>query len=117
MAKSTRDKLLREGLIVELEPDRSQAFGPFQIIIQRFEMPISIHMQWCDAMSAECDAQKSAITAQCNWCDGSGILELGDSRAADCPACCASGMSASGQDPKGLEAKPASPTREAGDAQ
>jgi hypothetical protein len=29
----------------------------------------------------------------------------------------ASGMSASGQDPRGLEAKPASPTREAGDAQ
>jgi hypothetical protein len=29
----------------------------------------------------------------------------------------ASGMSASGQDPKGLEAKPASPTAESGDAQ
>jgi hypothetical protein len=31
--------------------------------------------------------------------------------------CTASGMSAFGQDPKGLEAKPASPTAEGGDAQ
>ena len=35
----------------------------------------------------------------------------------DCLRDIASGMSASGQDPQGLEAKPASPTREAGDAQ
>ena len=32
------------------------------------------------------------------------------------PDCPASGMSASGQDPQGLEAKPASPTAESGDA-
>jgi hypothetical protein len=39
-------------------------------------------------------------------------------RKSQCALCRpASGMSASGQDPQGLEAKPASPTSEAGDAQ
>lgn len=52
MAKATRDKLLRDGLIVELTPLESRA-GPFRMIIRQFEMPIPVHIQWCEAMEAE----------------------------------------------------------------
>jgi hypothetical protein len=46
-----------------------------------------------------------------------GILAIAFVEMEKTPGCPASGMSASGQDPQGLEAKPASATREAGDAQ
>jgi hypothetical protein len=52
MAKATRDKLLREGLIAELEPISERA-GPFRLVIRQFEMPIPVHMQWCAAVAAE----------------------------------------------------------------
>jgi hypothetical protein len=32
----------------------------------------------------------------CHWCDGRGIVELGDERATDCPACSASAIDAEG---------------------
>lgn len=58
MAKATRDKLLREGLIVELEPMQVPFFGSLCMTVRQFEMPIPVHMQWCAAMSAEC-----------SWCE------------------------------------------------
>jgi hypothetical protein len=60
MAKATRDKLLRERLIVEIEPRHEHCFGGVQIRFRQFDMPIPIHMQWCKAMAAECDAQEKA---------------------------------------------------------
>jgi hypothetical protein len=48
MARATRDKLLRDGLIIELEPERRPFIGSLCMTIQRFEMPIPVHMQWCE---------------------------------------------------------------------
>jgi hypothetical protein len=52
MAKATRDKLLRDGLIVELSPLILPA-GPFRMEVRQFDMPIPVHIQWCEAMSAQ----------------------------------------------------------------
>jgi len=59
MAKATRDAMLRSGVIVELSP-RHEPFGPFTITIRQFEMPIPVHMAWCDAMSAQVEAGEAA---------------------------------------------------------
>lgn len=53
MTQGTRDAMLRSGLIVErgrrvVGRDR---FG--EVSIAQYEMPILVHMQWCEAMSAE----------------------------------------------------------------
>jgi len=51
---STIIAMLRDGLIEELSPRQlSDRFGI--MIIRQFEMPIPIHMAWCDAMSALMD--------------------------------------------------------------
>ena len=52
MAKATREKLLREGLIEELSPLESRA-GPFRMIIRQFQMPIPVHFQWCASVEEE----------------------------------------------------------------
>jgi hypothetical protein len=74
--------------------------------VRQFQMPIPVHIEWC----------ASADEEGCAWCGDAHILDIGSERAIDCPQCAASAMSASGQDPKGLEAKPASPAPK-GDAQ
>ncbi len=53
MSDRTRDRMLEEGLIRQLSDKLvgSDAFGP--ITIPQFEMPIPVHMQWCDAMSEQ----------------------------------------------------------------
>ena len=57
MSKATRDKLLRDGLIIELDPYEDNLNG-MRFVMRRFEMPTPVHIQWCKAMSAECgDAQ------------------------------------------------------------
>lgn len=53
MAKATRDKLLREGLITELPPMRVPVFGNLCMEVRQFEMPIPVHMQWCEAVGEE----------------------------------------------------------------
>ena len=57
MAKATRDKLLREGLIVELAPLESRA-GPFRMVIRQFDMPTAVHIQWCEAMSVDAESDQ-----------------------------------------------------------
>jgi hypothetical protein len=56
MANSTRDALLKAGLIVETE-SRTEPFGPFRVTIREFTMPLPVHYVWCQAMEAEYDAE------------------------------------------------------------
>ena len=58
MSPIIREIMLRDGLIVELGP--RLIFGPsnspidrIPVKIRQFEMPIPVHMQWCDAVAAE----------------------------------------------------------------
>lgn len=53
MAKSTRDALLRRGLIEEISP--KVLSGPLPVTIRQFQMPIPVHIQWCKAMASEAD--------------------------------------------------------------
>jgi hypothetical protein len=53
MSNRTRDALLREGLIVKLPTSHSIPLHPSQphglaISIAQYEMPIPVHMQWCE---------------------------------------------------------------------
>ena len=43
--------MLRLGLIVELEPMVLR--GGVGVRVRQFEMPIPVHMRWCEAMAAE----------------------------------------------------------------
>lgn len=52
MAGSTRAALLAAGLIVQM-PDRHLGQSWPTVRVEQFEMPISIHMQWCSAMAEE----------------------------------------------------------------
>lgn len=52
MSNKTRDAMLAAGLIVELSP-RFVGDGPFAVRIRQFEMPISVHMDWCTSVSDE----------------------------------------------------------------
>ena len=52
MANSTRDALLRAGLIEPLS-DQLVGGGALRVRVARFEMPVSVHMRWCEAMAAE----------------------------------------------------------------
>lgn len=52
--QKVRDALLRSGLIVEL-PRKTVGRDRFgAITLPQYDMPTSVHMQWCDAMAAEC---------------------------------------------------------------
>lgn len=51
MAKATRDKLLADGLIRKCGEFKIGS-GAFAVIVTEYDMPIPVHMQWCDAMSA-----------------------------------------------------------------
>lgn len=46
-----RDRMLKAGLIVEIAPLILP--GRFTIRIRQFDMPISVHMQWCKAIAEE----------------------------------------------------------------
>ncbi len=50
MARSTRDAMLRADLIMRL-PDRVIGTGWPVVRIEQFEMPIPVHMAWCEAMA------------------------------------------------------------------
>jgi hypothetical protein len=51
MATSTRDNLLKAELIVRIE---DKLFGryPLAVKVAQYDMPIRVHMLWCQAMSA-----------------------------------------------------------------
>jgi hypothetical protein len=51
MARSTRDALLRTGLVERLQARIIGGGGP-SVRIERFDMPIPVHMAWCEAMAA-----------------------------------------------------------------
>ena len=53
MAKATRDAMLRQGLIVELESLQIPLIGALCMTVRQFDMPTNIHIQWCEAMSSE----------------------------------------------------------------
>jgi hypothetical protein len=57
MANITREKLLRDGLIVELSPLSVPFMGAIRMTVRQFEMPTNIHIQWCEAMSDECEGE------------------------------------------------------------
>lgn len=52
MAKTTRDALLKAGLI-EYCGDRILDGPPFPVCIAEYQMPVRVHMQWCTAVSEE----------------------------------------------------------------
>ncbi len=54
MAPKTRDAMLRDGLIVELPEAEVSFVGSLRMKVRQFEMPIPVHIRWCEAMSAEC---------------------------------------------------------------
>lgn len=51
MAKATRKALLEAGLIVKCGERRFGA-GWSAVIVDEYEMPIPVHMQWCDAQAS-----------------------------------------------------------------
>lgn len=64
MANATRDAMLRDGLIVEIEP---MALGHDRfglMTVRQFQMPIPVHMAWCDAV-AFTDEEMAAFEAEC----------------------------------------------------
>ena len=52
MAKATRETMLKFGLIIEL-PVREDIYAGIPMTFRQFDMPTSVHMAWCKAMSAE----------------------------------------------------------------
>jgi hypothetical protein len=61
MSDKTREKLLKDGLIVELSPKVFQdRFG--KLTIRQFEMPIHVHMEWCLSVSEEVEGGENAET-------------------------------------------------------
>ena len=55
MARKTRESLLSAGLIVEIG-QKALGRDRFGVIaIPQFEMPIPVHMQWCNAVADEED--------------------------------------------------------------
>lgn len=55
MTNSTRDAMLKAGLIHSL-PDKIVGRDHFgAITIPQYEMPIPVYMQWCSAVAAECE--------------------------------------------------------------
>jgi len=56
MAKATRDKLLADGLIVELSPLKIPFIGSLCMEVRQFDMPLHVHLQWC----ASCDEEPAA---------------------------------------------------------
>lgn len=54
MHRATQANLLKAGLI-EKCGERIIGSGWSAIKIDEFQMPIPVHMQWCEAMSAEID--------------------------------------------------------------
>jgi hypothetical protein len=55
MADSTREALLRRGLIVEVAPRFEPFSGGLAMKVRQFDMPIPVHMAWCDAMATDND--------------------------------------------------------------
>ncbi len=54
MANSTRDALLKAGLIVEISPRHEKAGALWAaVVIRQFQMPIPVHMQWCAAVAGD----------------------------------------------------------------
>lgn len=51
MAKSTQNALLGAGLITEMEPGKLSCGNLGFITVRQFDMPIPVHIQWCEAMS------------------------------------------------------------------
>lgn len=55
MARATAKALVRHGLIQRCE-DKGLGRDRFGLIaIPQFQMPIPIHMQWCEFQAATCD--------------------------------------------------------------
>jgi hypothetical protein len=52
MARSTRDALLKAGLIERLS-DRVVGTGAFSVHIEQFQMPIHVHIEWCLSVEEE----------------------------------------------------------------
>ncbi len=50
MTKRTRDAMLKAGLIEEVS--KRVMPGALPLIIRQFQMPIPVHMAWCDYQSA-----------------------------------------------------------------
>lgn len=50
MSKATRDAMLRDGLIVKCGEKRFGT-GPLAVVVDEYEMPIPVHMQWCEAVA------------------------------------------------------------------
>ncbi len=46
MTDRLREKLLRDGLIVEIEP-LILGHPPLTVRVRQFEMPTPVHMAWC----------------------------------------------------------------------
>lgn len=67
MAKSTRDALLRKGLIVKMEDGKMSAFGGLMMRVERFDMPLAVHLVWC----ATCEDDAPTPTST-NTGDGDG---------------------------------------------
>jgi hypothetical protein len=53
MSKSTRDALLRAGLIVNVGQRREPFIGGLRMTIDEYAMPTPVHMAWCNATADE----------------------------------------------------------------
>jgi hypothetical protein len=62
-AKATIKALLDAGLIFEMSPARVPFLGAICMEVRRFEMPIAVHIWWCDAV-AFTDEEMAAFEAE-----------------------------------------------------
>ena len=53
MTKATSERMLRDGLIVEVPPLKIPFIGSLCMEVRQFDMPTNIHIAWCEAMRAE----------------------------------------------------------------
>lgn len=50
MSKATRDALLKADLIQPIG-HHVVGSGPLAVRVEQFDMPVSVHMAWCDAVA------------------------------------------------------------------
>ena len=58
MAKTTRDAMLNAGLIHEIPGKSVLSISGIRITVRQFNLPISVHMAWCNWCAENCPDDK-----------------------------------------------------------
>jgi len=61
-ARRTIEAMLAKGLLFEIEPIRLPIFGGLHMNVRQFDMPIHVHIAWCDLCSSEYEGSAPKIS-------------------------------------------------------